>query len=66
MIWFENDADTIDFEIEKFAFIVLSGEPLNEKVESYGPFVMNSQTEILQALNDAQTGKMGILIEEFD
>ncbi len=50
---------------ETSRFIILSGEPLNEEVTSYGPFVMNNQTQIMEALRDAQTGKMGILIEEF-
>jgi redox-sensitive bicupin YhaK (pirin superfamily) len=44
----------------------LSGQPINESLSSYGPFVMNSQTEILEALKDAQMGKMGVLIEDFD
>jgi redox-sensitive bicupin YhaK (pirin superfamily) len=35
-------------------------------MKSYGPFVMNSQTEIMTALKDSQMGKMGVLIEEFD
>ena len=52
--------------IEGTRFIVLAGEPINEKLSSYGPFVMNTQTEILQALKDAQMGKMGVLIEDFD
>ncbi|MDC1370960.1 pirin family protein, partial [Flavobacteriales bacterium] len=47
-------------------FMLLSGEPIGEKIESYGPFVMNTQTEVMQALRDAQMGKMGVLIEEFD
>ncbi|MCB9241824.1 MAG: pirin family protein [Flavobacteriales bacterium] len=45
--------------------IVLAGKPIGEKVTKYGPFVMNSQTEVLEALRDSQLGKMGILIEEF-
>lgn len=45
-------------------FIVLSGEPLNEKVAKQGPFVMNSETQILEAMRDYQMGKMGILIED--
>lgn len=44
--------------------LLITGLPLHEKVESYGPFVMNTQTEIMQALRDYQMGKMGILIEE--
>jgi redox-sensitive bicupin YhaK (pirin superfamily) len=67
MVVFENDADTIQLSVlEKTRFIVLSGEPLNEPVESYGPFVMTNQTEVMQAIRDAQMGKMGVLIEEFE
>ena len=51
--------------VEDTRAILLSGEPINEKVVSYGPFVMNSHTEIQDAFRDYQTGKMGILIEEY-
>lgn len=45
--------------------IILSGEPINEQVVSYGPFVMNSQKEIMEAIRDYQTGKLGTLEENF-
>lgn len=41
--------------------LFLSGEPINEKVNSWGPYVMNSQTEIMEAMRDYQQGKMGFL-----
>lgn len=67
MIWFENDGESAHLDVlVDSRFIVLAGEPISEEVTSYGPFVMNNQTEILQALRDAQMGKMGILIEEFE
>ncbi len=44
--------------------ILLAGEPIDEPVVTYGPIVMNTQTEIMEALRDAQMGKMGILIED--
>ena len=41
--------------------LLLSGEPIDEPVVSYGPFVMNSQEEIAQAIADYRSGKMGRL-----
>jgi len=62
---FKNDGDQITFEaLEDTSVLLMSGKPLNEKVVSHGPFVMNTQTEILEAMRDYQMGKMGVLIEE--
>ncbi len=41
--------------------LFLSGKPFNEKIASWGPYVMNTQTEIMEALRDYQDGKMGFL-----
>jgi redox-sensitive bicupin YhaK (pirin superfamily) len=41
--------------------LILNGEPLNEPVVGYGPFVMSTPDEIRQALKDYQNGKMGKL-----
>ncbi len=67
MIWYNNDGNNIALEVKKDSrFILLSGEPLNEPIASYGPFVMNTEEEIRQAMSDYQTGKMGHLTEVFD
>lgn len=66
LICFSNDAEEISIKAnEPTRIILLAGEPIKEEVVSYGPFVMNTHTEIMEALRDAQMGKMGVLIEEF-
>ncbi len=62
---FENDGDVITLEaLEDTRILLASGLPLNEKAVTHGPFVMNTQTQIMEAFRDYQMGKMGILIEE--
>jgi len=66
LVHFANDDSKIKFTAKEDGYgIILSGKPIGEEVESYGPFVMNTQTEIMEAMRDAQMGKMGVLIEEF-
>jgi quercetin 2,3-dioxygenase len=62
---FKRDGDGISFKADADTrILLLSGEPLDEDVVSYGPFVMNTQTQIMEAMRDYQMGKMGVLIEE--
>lgn len=59
---FNSDGDMIKFEATKESkLLLISGEPIKEKVTQYGPYVMNTQTEILEAMRDFQQGKMGHL-----
>ncbi|RBW60828.1 pirin family protein [Tenacibaculum sp. E3R01] len=62
MITFKEEGSRIELEAEKGSVLLfLSGEPIKEKVTSWGPYVMNSQTEIMEALRDYKQGKMGFL-----
>ena len=42
--------------------LLIGGVPLNEPVARYGPFVMNTQQEIYQAIEDYRSGKLGRII----
>jgi redox-sensitive bicupin YhaK (pirin superfamily) len=51
-----------DFTVEANSdatVLVLSGEPIDEPVVGYGPFVMNSESEIVQAIADFNSGRFG-------
>lgn len=67
LTWFNNDGKEISVEAGSASrAILLAGEPLGESVATYGPFVMNTQEEVMQALQDYQMGKMGQLNEIFE
>ncbi|NVK22699.1 MAG: pirin family protein [Kangiellaceae bacterium] len=61
-----HQGDYIEFSLPEAAqrhveFIVLAGEPIREPVVRSGPFVMNTLSEIKQAIDDYQQGKMGVI-----
>ncbi|WP_426840240.1 pirin family protein [Glaesserella parasuis] len=60
LVTFERGGADVLIEANNDAkLLVLTGEPLNEPVVGYGPFVMNSREEIIQAMRDVQSGKFG-------
>lgn len=61
-VLFKNDGEAIHIKADEDSVVlVLSGEPLNEPIASYGPFVMNTQQEIIESIEEFQAGKFGVL-----
>ncbi len=59
---FQNAGSTISIKASTSAtLLVLSGQPLDEPIVTYGPFLMNSWEEIEQAVEDFNNGKFGVL-----
>jgi redox-sensitive bicupin YhaK (pirin superfamily) len=57
---FDRDDGMLKIQADRDSIaLVLTGEPLNEPIVGYGPFVMNSREEIHQAYADFQRGKFG-------
>ncbi|MGB3607362.1 MAG: pirin family protein [Psychroserpens sp.] len=62
LLEFNQDGNGFSIEAKTDSTLLfLSGEPINETVATYGPYVMNTQTELLEAMRDYQMGKMGFL-----
>lgn len=61
-VHFENKGEQFYITADESSVVlIMSGEPINEAIASYGPFVMNNQVEIQQAFLDFQNGKFGHL-----
>ena len=62
LVTFERGgADVLIESNNEAKILILTGEPLNEPIVGYGPFVMNTREQIIEAFNDVHSGKFGRL-----
>ena len=50
-----------DRQAEPLDVLLLGGLPIRAPIAHYGPFVMNTREEIIQAIDDYQAGRLGII-----
>lgn len=61
-VLFKNDGESFSVEaVENAIVLILSGQPINEPIVAHGPFVMNTETEIMKAFADMNRGRFGFL-----
>ena len=63
IVRFERDGSDVTIHADRDAILlILTGEPIDEPVVGYGPFVMNSEAEIRQASYDFNSGRFGEVV----
>ncbi|MGH7256396.1 MAG: pirin family protein [Nitrospirales bacterium] len=56
VVWADGDYVKVETSDQPVRFLLIAGKPLREPIARYGPFVMNTQEEIAQALADLRRG----------
>ncbi|MFV3327489.1 pirin family protein [Pseudomonas sp. NY15372] len=63
LVLLARDGEHVQVEaLEEVSLLLLSGEPIDEPIVGYGPFVMNSQAEIAESFADFQAGRFGQMV----
>ncbi len=61
-VLFKSEGEEITIKaLQDTVILVLSGEPIDEPIAAYGPFLMNTWKEVEQAIQDVNAGKFGVL-----
>jgi quercetin 2,3-dioxygenase len=59
LVIFEKLGEVINLQSNQAKILILSGQPLDQPIAHYGPFVMNTEQEISEAIDDFNAGKFG-------
>lgn len=61
-VLFNTDGESFSIEaMEDSIVLIMAGNPLREPIFAHGPFVMNTRNEIIEAIDDFNNGKFGVL-----